>query len=155
MPTRIPYRQYDGEAVTMDTTGSTVAATRARSELAAMEGIADLLARLPDAAARHRVLQWAAAIVHQDEPAPVSIPGSMPGATPLHVVRSAAVQESKVNAQEDWGLSVGDLHNWFEKDSTPPPDDRLQDAVAPRPVASMIHGFVEDFRKLARDWQGD
>ena len=121
-----------------------------------MEDIADLLARLPDAAARHRVLQWAAATVHQDGPASISMPGSTPGAlTPLHVERSAAFQESKVNAQEDPSLSVGDLNDWFDKDSTPPADDRLQDAVAPRPVVSMIHGFVEDFQKLARDWQGD
>ena len=135
----------------MDKTGSTPAATRARLELAAMEDIADLLARLPDAAARSRVLQWAEAIVHQDEPAPIS----MPGATPLHLVRSAAFQESTKHAQEDPDLSVGDLKDWFDRNSTRPPDDRLPDSVGMRPVVSMIHGFVEDFQKLAHDWQGD
>ena len=31
-------------------------------------------------------------------------------------------------------LSVGDLDDWFDKDSTPPPDDRLQEAVSTQPV---------------------
>jgi len=117
MATLIPYRQHDPEAVTMDKTGSTQAAARARSELAAMEGIVDR--------------------------------------TPLHVVRPSAFHESKVDAPEDCDLSVGGLEDWFDKDNTPPPDDRLQEAVNTQPVVSMIHGFVEDFQKLARHWQED
>lgn len=151
MATLIPYRQHDPAAVTMDKTGSTQTAARARSELAAMEGIADLLTRLPDAAARARVLQWVDAIFRQDEPAP----SPMPAATPLHVVRPAAFQGLKVDAPEDCYLSVGGEEDWFEKDSTPPPDDRLPEAVSTEPVVSMIHGFVADFQKLARDWQED
>ena len=151
MATLIPYRQHDPEAVTMDKTGSTQAAARAQSELAAMEGIADLLAGLPDAAARTRVLQWVAVIFRQDEA--VSIPRLV--ATPHHVVRPAAFQESKVNAPEDGGLTVGDWDDWFDKDRTPPADDRLEEAAGKQPVVSMIHGFVADFQKLARDWQED
>ena len=114
MATLIPYRQHDPEAVTMDKTGSTRAAARARLELAAMEGI-----------------------------------------VALHVVRPGAFLESKVDAPEDCYLRVGGLEDWFDKDNTPPPDDRLQEAVNTQPVVSMIHGFVEDFQKLARHWQED
>lgn len=152
MATLIPYRQHDPAAVTMEKTGSAQVAARARSELAAMEGIADLLTRLPDAAARARVLHWVDAIfVRTDEPAPLP----MPAVTPLHVVRPAAFQQSRVDASEDGDLSVGGVDDWFEKDSTAPPDDRLQEAVSTQPIGSMIHGFVADFQKLARDWQGD
>jgi len=151
MATLIPYSQHGPEAVTMEKTGSAEAIARARSELAAMEGISDLLARLPDAAARSRVLHCVDAIFRHDKPAPVP----MPAATPLHVVRPPALQESKVEAPEDWGLSVGDLDDWFDNDSTPPPDDRLPEPVSTQPVVSMIHGFVVDFQKLARDWQED
>lgn len=112
MAALIPYRQHAPEAVTMDTTGSTQAAARARLELAAMQG--------------------------------------MEG-----IVRPAAFRESKVDAPQDCGLSLGDFEDWFDKDSTPPPDDRLQEAVSTQPVVSMIHGFVADFQKLARDWQED
>jgi hypothetical protein len=80
MATPIPYRQQNPDAVTMEKTGATQAVVRARSELAAMEGISDLLARLPDAAARSRVLHWVDAIFRQDTPAPVP----MPAPTPLH-----------------------------------------------------------------------
>jgi hypothetical protein len=151
MATLVPYRQQDPEAVTMEKTGSAQAIARARSELAAMEGISELLARLPDAAARSRVLHWVDAIFRQDKPAPVP----MPAPTPLHVVRPAAFQESKVDAPEDSSLSVGDWTDWFDNDSTPPPDDRLPAPVSRQPVVSMIHGFVVDFQKLARDWQED
>jgi len=116
-----------------------------------MEGISDLLAQLPDAAARSRVLHWIDAIFRQDTPAP----GPMPAPAPLHVVRPAACQESKVDAPEDWGLSVGDLDDWFDNDSIPPPDDQLPEPVSTQPVVSMIHGFVVDFQKLARDWHQD
>jgi hypothetical protein len=164
MATLIPYRQQGPEAVTMEKTGSTQAAARARSELEAMEGIADLLARLPDAAARSRVLQWVDAIFRQDKQALVTMPAPVttPALPPLHVVRPAAFQESKAEAPEDWGLSVADLDDWFDNDKTPPPDDRLPEPderlpepVSTQPVVSMIHGFVEDFQKLARDWQED
>jgi hypothetical protein len=135
----------------MDKTDPTRGAVRARSELEAMEGIAALLARLPDAAARTRVLQWADAVFRHAEPAlfPVA------AAPTLHVVRPLAFQQSNLTAQDDSDLSVGDLEDWFDTDKTPPPDDRLPQAVTTQPVVSMIHGFVEDFRKLARDWQED
>ena len=71
------------------------------------------------------------------------------------MVRPLAFQQSNLTAQDDSDLSVGDLEDWFDTDKTPPPDDRLPQAVTTQPVVSMIHGFVEDFRKLARDWQED
>ena len=150
MPTLIPYRQHDPKAVTMNRTGSTEAVARAQAELAAMEGISDLLAQLPDAAARKRVLHWLDAIFRQDAPAPAP----MPTPTPLHVVQPAVFRESKVDAPED-SLSVADLEDWFENPRTPPPDDRLPEPAGTQPVVSMIHGFVVDFQKLARDWQED
>ena len=115
-----------------------------------MEGISDLLAQLPDAAARKRVLHWLDAVFRQDAPAPAPIPTP----TPLHVVQPAVFRESKVNAPED-SLSVADLEDWFENPRTPPSDDRLPEPVSSQPVVSMIHGFVVDFQKLARDWQED
>jgi hypothetical protein len=149
MPTLIHSRQSDPEAVTMDKTDATGGALRARSELEAMEAIADLLAQLPDAAARNRVLTWAGAIFHQAEPALFS---TAP-APPLHVVRPVAFKDSNVTAQEDSGLSIGDLEDWFVTDKTPLPAARSPQAVKTQPVVSMIHGFVEDFQKLAKDWQ--
>jgi hypothetical protein len=151
MATLIPYRQHDPKAVTMDRTGSTDAVAIARSELAAMEGISDLLAQLPDAAARKRVLHWVDAIFRQDAPAPAA----MPTPTPLHMVQPAVFRESTVDASEEDSLSVGDLEDWFESPRTPPPDDRLPEPASTQPVVSMIHGFVVDFQKLARDWQED
>ena len=47
MPTLIPYRQCDPEAVTMDKTDPTRGAARARSELEAMEAIADSTGAAP------------------------------------------------------------------------------------------------------------
>ena len=151
MATLIPYRQHDPKAVTMDRTGSTDAVAIARSELAAMEGISDLLAQLPDAAARKRVLHWVDAIFRQDAPAPAA----MPTPTPLRMVQPAVFRESTVDASEEDSLSVGDLEDWFENPRTPPPDDRLPEPAGTQPVVSMIHGFVVDFQKLARDWQED
>ena len=71
------------------------------------------------------------------------------------MVQPAVFRESKMDASEEDSLSVGDLEDWFDTDNTPPPDDRFPQAVATQPVVSMIHGFVEDFQKLARDWQED
>jgi hypothetical protein len=89
--TLIPYRQRDPEAVTIEKTGSARAIARARSELAAMEGISDLLARLPDAAARSRVLHWVDAVFRQDDtPAPGPMPA--PDAAP----RGAASGVSRI-----------------------------------------------------------
>jgi hypothetical protein len=151
MPTLIHCRQREPEAVTMDKAGATRGAAHARLELEAMEGIAELLARLPDAAARTRVLQWVEGVFRPGEPA-LSSPAAAP---PLHVVRPVAIQDSTVTAGDDSDLSVGDLEDWFDTDKTPPPDDRFPQAVRTQPVVSMIHGFVEDFQKLARDWQED
>ena len=119
MATLIPYRQHDPKAVTMDRTGSIDAVAIARSELAAMEGISDLLAQLPDAAARKRVLHWVDAIFRQDAPGPAA----MPTPTPLHMVQPAVSRESNVDASEEDSLSVGDLEDWFESPRTPPPDE--------------------------------
>ena len=116
-----------------------------------MEGIADLLARLPDAAACNRVLQWVEDVFHPAEPAL----SSTAAAPPLHVVRPVALQDSTVTAQDDSDLSVGDLEDWFDTEKPPPPDDGFPQAARTQPVVSMIHGFVEDFQKLARDWQQD
>jgi hypothetical protein len=159
MATLIPYRQHDPKAVTMNRTGSTDALARAQAELAAMEGISDLLTQLPDAAARKRVLHWLDAIFRQDAPAPAP----MSTRRPLHVVQPVVFRESNVNAPENSSLSVGDLDSlsvedfddWFDNDRTPPPDDRLPEPASAQPVVSMIHGFVVDFQKLARDWQED
>jgi hypothetical protein len=71
------------------------------------------------------------------------------------VVRPAAFQESKVDAPAENSLSVMDLDDWFDNDSTPPPDDRLPEPVSTQPVVAMIHGFVVDLQKLARGWQED
>jgi hypothetical protein len=142
------YRQSDPEAVTMDQADSTRAAAHARVELAAMQGIADLLARLPDAAARNRVLQWVEGVFHQAEPETF-----LAAAPPLHIVWPVAIQESKVAVQDDSDLSVGSMEDWFENDDTPPADDRFPQVAKTQPVVSMIHGFVADFQKLARDWQ--
>lgn len=126
-----------------------------RAEVAAMQTIADAMAKLPEDA-RGRVLRWAGELfgnVVLSAPAPTAAPPA-----------SAAVPAG------DADLAVADLVDFF--DSTPVVDDDLIDpaegcslvetapanvepasAKEDQPVVSMIHSFVEEFQKLAREWE--
>ena len=189
MATLIQYRQQEPDTakmgVTRDHRGNRTLAdavarrlapiARARSELAVMEGIAELLGQLTDEAAVGRVLQWVDSVYRQGEPAsvaaavrtptpaPVLAPAPAPSPTlatpalapaPVDPVLTEAVWEPKVEALSDSDLRVDDLADWFEQPSaSEPPNRPASETGATQPVVSMLHDFVSDFQKLARDWQ--
>lgn len=150
MGTMIQYKQSDSSTAT--TRNTPEAADCARTEISVMQTVADQLARLQDGASRHRVLSWAEEIFGVKEAAPAGGPSVQPVATPAQVAPLTMVPRSATVAEEDDALTVGDLKDWFDVPSPSDPDDSRSPA-ADQPVVSMIHGFVEDFQKLARDWQ--
>jgi hypothetical protein len=132
-------------------------------ELTAMQGVADALAGLPDAAARIRVLRWALDRFAAGEE---EIFGSADAPPPARSLTIVPARKPDIHAD----LEVCDLEDLFERrmngdaedgdvvDGTPAPLVSTEPVVedtrraANQPVASMIRGFVEDFRKLAREW---
>lgn len=151
MGTMIQYKQSDSSAAATRNTPEAV--DRARTELSVMQAIAEQLAQLQDDRSRHRVLSWAEEAFGVKEAAPAGGPSAQPIATPAQVAPLTMVPRSAKVAEEDDGLTIGDLKEWFDVPSPPDPDDSCSPADADQPVVSMIHGFVEDFQKLARDWQ--
>jgi hypothetical protein len=126
-----------------------------RAEVVAMETIAEAMATVSPEA-RGRVMRWAGELFGD-------------GAA------TAATKPAGAAAAVGGDLSVGDLADFFEAKPEDLADqtDLLDLAecwpVAPaneneseienekekqkEPIVSMIHGFVEDFKKLARDWE--
>jgi hypothetical protein len=121
-----------------------------RTELAAMRSIAETLEGLPDNEARARVLRWAAEYFRVDQPERSSPPAPAAG---LPAPRHA-----------DSDLAVAELSSYFEPRPEPvnaaeefgEPEPKPDTAPAKEPdrgVLSMVHNFVAEFQKLARDWQ--
>lgn len=105
------------------------ASDQVRVELMAMQKVGDALARLPDDTARQRVLKWAREVFQAEEEKP------------------------PVPADPYEDLALGNAEEWFQP-ALPEGTGASQDAAdASQPVVSMIHGFVADFQKLARDWK--
>jgi hypothetical protein len=123
-----------------------------RAELAAMQAIADAMTRLSEES-RRRVAEWAGE----------HFGGAVKVASPPPAPRT--VTPATGPALDDTALAVADLEDFFERrpdeaDLTligPEEGCALEPAPATaaddQPVVSMIHGFVEEFQKLARDWE--
>lgn len=112
-----------------------------------MRQIAEALDSLPDNESRTRVLRWATDFFDLKD---VGVATASPAREPL-------VRPSKATGHKDSALSVEDLSSFFEDDPVDP-DQMAVSAPAPAPepkggVVSMLHNFVADFQKLARDWQ--
>ena len=132
--TMIPCEKPDsGAGATPSATEST---DRARAELSAMQAIADLLARLPDDAARARVLSWAEGIFRPTQVVSVVVPRVSP---PTAATSQAPIQAAPpaVAADEDGDLSVGGIEDWFENTSTSDPAAERSQADADQPVVAM------------------
>ena len=113
---------------------------RARAELSAMQTIADILSSLPDIDARQRVLRWVAE--HFDEAPATAIPAPVRAKSGLSLAPLAPQADPE------------NLDSLFENENTSILSaDKPVCHSGPQPVASMIESFVDDFRKLANDWQ--
>lgn len=107
-------------------------------EIDTMAIIGQLLGKLPDPAARQRVLTWAAeryraeAVMSQTEPAP-----------------QAAMRD-------DASLAVDSLKDIFAVVPQEPGDDLVVPALesAQQPVQSVLQSFANEFRRFADEWKG-
>ena len=118
-----------------------------------MRAIADALEHLPNDEARARVLQWVAeffVVAPVAPPRPAAKRGRARGTDPYLAV---AELSSFFDADREPMAAPPDAADAFEAmDEEPPaPDPAPQ---ADQGVVSMVHSFVADFQKLARDWQG-
>jgi hypothetical protein len=107
------------------------------TEIDAMQKVGTALAELSDDA-RVRVLQWAADRFLQTPVAarPAPAPAAAPPATP-----------------QDASLAVDGLGEFFQDALAQPYVERTPRA-GDEPLESMVKGFVDDFQRLAREWQG-
>jgi hypothetical protein len=109
-------------------------------ELAALQIIGKAFADLPNDAARVRVLRWAT-----ERFAPALTPPR------LAPVTAPAARDP---------LTTEDLSDLFDEpgDRSPDPEpDSEPESAAPRhePLESMVRGFVSDFQRIAKEWDGE
>jgi hypothetical protein len=122
-----------------------------RAEVGAMETIGAAMAPL-SGEARVRVLRWAAELFGNTPATPdVSVPGAA-GAAGADLAVSDLIDffDAKPAGGNDLfdpaeGCTFGGVDTGKEKEPAKVKEKE--------PVVSMIHGFVEDFKKLARDWE--
>ena len=137
-----------------------------QNELAAMRAISAAFEELDDNQARERVIRWAAEAFGIS----VATPAATQAPPPVRVL--AAVVDSTLTVDgldEFFGLPAGrDAHHDLEQrrdTSLEISEADLQDGYAEPPpaaapvapaqgVASLLHRFVADFQRLARDWKG-
>jgi hypothetical protein len=124
-----------------------------RAELGAMETIGAAMTPL-SGEARTRVLRWAAELfAHTPATPDVSVSAAGAAGADLAVSDLIDFFDTKPAGRNDLndlfdpaeGCALGDADT--EKEKAPA---KLKEN---EPVVSMIHGFVEDFKKLARDWE--
>jgi hypothetical protein len=156
---------------------------RFEGELTAMQAVADALTALPPEA-RERVLQWAADLFRvrvaeaQAAATPVQTPAADAGlsvagvedlferrpASPrdeFRIVEFVPRADKPADAGVDDDLTLGsDVLDFAEESKPDAPAVASATATAPatrepQPVLSMLHSFVEDFQKLAREWESD
>ncbi len=102
------------------------------AEIAAMQKIGTALAGLNDEV-RLRVLRWAAERF-----------------SPLAPVQVAATQPNG----QDTTLAVDSLEDFFDTRSPGSQVEQAPCTSGAEPVESMVKGFVDDFQRIAREWQG-
>ena len=113
-------------------------------EIDTMAIIGQLLGKLPDGAARQRVLTWAVeryrseGTASQVQPAP----------------------SAQASLRDDSTLAVDSLNDIFAAAPRASDDDlvvpRLEPAQAPakQPVQSVLQSFTSEFRRFADEWKG-
>jgi hypothetical protein len=131
--------------------------TAVRTELAAMRSVADTLEHLPDNEARARVLKWVAEFFDVKTAKPGdSLPGA--GAPPvqarsadpfLAVTALSSFFGPRPQVDELDGADEFEPLDWLNVE----PAAAAPASETGRGVESMVHSFVADFQKLARDWQ--
>ena len=110
-------------------------------EVDAMAIIGQLLGKLPDAAARQRVLKWAAERYGSE------------------VMTQAPSSAAQAPARGDSSLAVDSLNDMFTQ--AQPADDDLSvpafEAAAEEPkppVSTVIQSFARELRRFADEWKG-
>lgn len=103
------------------------------TELDVMMTVGHALATLRDPAARSRVLRWAAE----------RFQGTTMGTVPSRVVSEPA----------DPCLTVEDLGDLFNEPSASPHPEVHHTAREEPPLDSLVRGFVDDFQRVALEWQ--
>jgi hypothetical protein len=115
-------------------------------EIDAMAIIGQLLGKLPDAAARQRVLAWAVERYNSESAAPRAQP-------------AAAAERSAVH-ELDSTLAVDSLKDIFavaqsnDDDLAVPALEAIVQAPAKAPVQSILQSFASEFRRFADEWKG-
>lgn len=125
------------------------------AEVAAMETIADAMAKLPEDA-RGRVLRWVGELfgnVVLSAPATRSAPPAAASAStgdPDLALPDFSDFFGATSADDDDLIDPAEGCSLVE---TAPADIDTATAQEDQPVVSMIHSFVEEFQKLAREWE--
>jgi hypothetical protein len=128
------------------------------AEVEAMGEVARVLAALPDAQSRARVLRWAMDR-YRVEATPMAAP-TVPVTMAAPAVPATMAIAGADRSGADLSLEVDSLHDLFP--ARPPADideAALSLAEPSRPaqesgIESMIRGFVADFQRFALEWQG-
>jgi hypothetical protein len=165
--TVLEFHDYLPEAVGLPEEPA-MAMKRGGTELEAMQAIAEVLGDLPDAETRARVLKWANELygdgtyVAPTPALPEPLPGNVAG---VHV--DVEVDPQPLGATLDDPLAVEDLEELFscppparpDRETPRPPAPAAIEVQPPTPpakpeaVATMLQSFIEDFRKLAAEWE--
>src|SRR5580765_8011845 len=113
-------------------------------EIDTMAIIGQLLGKLPDGAARQRVLMWAVERYRSETVTPQAQPATTAQAT----------------LRDDSSLAVDSLKDIFaaarqaaDDDLVVPPFEPAK-APAKQPVQSVLQSFASEFRRFADEWKG-
>ena len=136
------YSPHRTESAPADNRPTSETADRVGAELAAMRSVGEALEHVRDDETRARVLRWAAESFGLST-APRVSPPAQPALSP-----------SVAAVDVDPNLAVSELEWLFAEKLTLPDPTPTSSSDPGQPVVSMIHGFVADFQKLARDWHG-
>jgi hypothetical protein len=119
-----------------------------------MKQIADAVSSLPDEASRVRVLRWVAERLASFSETRIAVPLSAPLRAPSLLTAVAAPFCTRPPA--DPALALDGIEAMFDE-----PRDLIIAGVGeggPSPATeatiSMVDGFVKEFQKLAREWEG-
>jgi hypothetical protein len=143
-----------------------------QDELAAMNSIAAILSDIDDPGARRRILHWAVDALTSD----AADASKQDASEQIHEgrannhARSASIRSSPRASDasaprttpvmcepprdgattQDEALAFVGVELLFDEEEAPAERPAFRESD---PVESMVHGFVADFRRLARDWK--
>ncbi len=107
-----------------------------------MQAVGRALASVSDPLVRARVLRWAAERFADSSAAP-GAPGDPPASG------DADLALDGVHALFDQGEDAG-----APPEPAPRPIDHRRASLDASPLEAVVRSFVDDFRRLAREWQG-